>query len=573
MTTCEQIVKKDFALDPDETRMRNAAHHMVRNLTAGMAMITARNQLSMSISDHVKNFIVSLTRSQTNKEAVENTAKAIANDNVELACAFVQKKAIEKAIPEIDKKLAEEFELRMKAKAEGRRYCDQVAHTYQSERMPEAIRLKVGGITNQQFGVYKEFAHNIPGFKTLTDREMNTISSIASKPGTAADTGSSATQDATPGAQEIQQPRPAPSAGVVSSTASDECISILTEVVNKVEPFVQNCSLPAQPHMNNLHGLLEAMNTVRSTKETVTVDALIRKVVENLLEGLTVPPNQGPVDQENLARYRDANLLALKAISDNRAYGSSWTLSKVTRALVDVREDIKYNLDAFDALIRSQLINLYEYDKHLAAAMANGENTHATQFAMHLCKIYLIDDRTNAQVIESDLFGTIEVLEKIKTQHPNPPEGIASLMDMIKMSSERLEQNLAMAGPTAQLHSGIQQAREFEDPMGLLEKTEFLLREWVNAYHSRDAGKDSRQAFVIFVQLMNQHGILKTDDLITRFLPHEHPDVCRPLLQSPVRTEQQPHLGQSQVLPHSGCLCPTDHFTGEAFRRDSEYHH
>ena len=38
------------------------------------------------------------------------------------------------------------------------------------------------------------------------------------------------------------------------------------------------------------------------------------------------------------------------------------------------------------------------------------------------------------------------------------------------------------------------QAREFEDPPGLLEKTEFLLREWVTAYHDRNAGKDSRQA-------------------------------------------------------------------------------
>ena len=63
----------------------------------------------------------------------------------------------------------------------------------------------------------------------------------------------------------------------------------------------------------------------------------------------------------------------------------------------------------------------------------------------------------------------------------------------------------------------LSQAREFEDPPGLLEKTEFLLREWVTAYHDRNAGKDSRQAFVVFVQLMNQHGILKTDDLITRF--------------------------------------------------------
>ena len=61
----------------------------------------------------------------------------------------------------------------------------------------------------------------------------------------------------------------------------------------------------------------------------------------------------------------------------------------------------------------------------------------------------------------------------------------------------------------------------------------------MTAYHDRNAGKDSRQvrvktnisesihlsnhnssplqAFVVFVQLMNQHGILKTDDLITRF--------------------------------------------------------
>ena len=42
VTTCEQIVKKDFSLDHDENRMRGAAHKMVRNLTSGMAMITCR---------------------------------------------------------------------------------------------------------------------------------------------------------------------------------------------------------------------------------------------------------------------------------------------------------------------------------------------------------------------------------------------------------------------------------------------------------------------------------------------------------------------------------------------------
>lgn len=37
----------------------------------------------------------------------------------------------------------QEFELRKHARQEGRRYCDPVVLTYQAERMPEQIRLKV----------------------------------------------------------------------------------------------------------------------------------------------------------------------------------------------------------------------------------------------------------------------------------------------------------------------------------------------------------------------------------------------------------------------------------------------
>ena len=67
----------------------------------------------------------------------------VANDNVELACCFIQKCAVEKAIPEMDRRLATEIELRKHARNENRRYCDPVVLTYQAERMPEQIRLKV----------------------------------------------------------------------------------------------------------------------------------------------------------------------------------------------------------------------------------------------------------------------------------------------------------------------------------------------------------------------------------------------------------------------------------------------
>lgn len=118
VNTCEQIMRKDFALDPDETRMRKAAHYMVRNLTAGMAMITCRDQLNTIIQKNIMSlFATSMT---PHPPELNELATQIANDNTELACAYIQKTAIEKAIPEIEKRLVSEFEVRKLARQEGR---------------------------------------------------------------------------------------------------------------------------------------------------------------------------------------------------------------------------------------------------------------------------------------------------------------------------------------------------------------------------------------------------------------------------------------------------------------------
>lgn len=44
------------------------------------------------------------------------------------------------------------------------------------------------------------------------------------------------------------------------------------------------------------------------------------------------------------------------------------------------------------------------------------------------------------------------------------------------------------------------QARDFDDPPGLMEKTEYLLREWIAIHYSATAGRDPTRAFSIFVQ-------------------------------------------------------------------------
>ena len=52
------------------------------------------------------------TVSGTQKELIEQAAQVIATDNAELATTFLQKTAVEKAIPEIDKHLTNVCALR-----------------------------------------------------------------------------------------------------------------------------------------------------------------------------------------------------------------------------------------------------------------------------------------------------------------------------------------------------------------------------------------------------------------------------------------------------------------------------
>lgn len=104
---------------------------MVRNLAAGMAMITCREQIINSFTQNLKTTfltIITVRRAtiaanrspvgsflifvfgarlqnptHQQKEMVEHAVTACVNDNMDLACAFVQKTTVDKAVVEIDR--------------------------------------------------------------------------------------------------------------------------------------------------------------------------------------------------------------------------------------------------------------------------------------------------------------------------------------------------------------------------------------------------------------------------------------------------------------------------------------
>ncbi|KAM4618701.1 CCR4-NOT transcription complex subunit 1 isoform 7-T7 [Polymixia lowei] len=538
MTTCEQIVRKDFALDSEESRMRVAAHHMMRNLTAGMAMITCREPLLMSIATNLKNSFAAALRAPTpqQREMMEEAAARIAQDNCELACCFIQKTAVEKAGPEMDKRLATEFELRKHARQEGRRYCDPVVLTYQAERMPEQIRLKVGGVDPKQLAVYEEFARNVPGF--LPSNDLSQPTGFLAQP--------------------MKQ-----QAWATDDVAQiyDKCMADLEQHLHAIPP-----ALAMNPQTQALRSLLEAVALARNSRDGIAALGLLQKAVEGLLDATS------GADADLLLRYRECHLLVLKALQDGRAYGPQWCNKQITRCLIECRDEYKYNVEAVELLIRNHLVNMQQYDLHLAQSMENGLHYMAVAFAMQLVKLLLVDERSVSHITEADLFHTIETLMRTSAHsRANAPEGTVSplsflpglppslpqLMDVVRSNYEAMIDR-AHGGPNFMMHSGISQASEYDDPPGLREKAEYLLREWVNLYHSAAAGRDSTKAFSAFVGQMHQQGILKTDDLITRFFR-----LCTEMcveISYRAQAEQQHNPAASAAIIRAKCYHNLDAF-------------
>lgn len=99
-----------------------------------------------------------------------------------------------------------------------------------------------------------------------------------------------------------------------------------------------------------LHSLLEAIIMIRRSRDIGTASNLVKATVDSLLEAPT--HSSGLMDAEMLIRYRDLHLRILKTLQDPRAYGVNWTNKFVTKCLTESREEIKYNFEATDYLIR-----------------------------------------------------------------------------------------------------------------------------------------------------------------------------------------------------------------------------
>lgn len=293
-------------------------------------------------------------------------------------------------------------------------------------------------------------------------------------------------------------------------------------------------NVPAlQVQVTNMHGLLDCLMIARRSRDNLSVVSMLNKAVEGIMEGLV----NSTEHVELLKHYRDIHLRVLHLLQDTRAFGSLWTNSAISKCMLDCREEIRYNLDAAELLISSNFVNIPQYDMMLSALMDNGNNYLAVNFAMQLIQRYFVDERSNPMITENDFFKTIDLLVRLSAHH-RAPDGLPQLIEMLRLTHDpnTVLLDRMNAGPTQHIHSGILQVRgnDYDDPPGMLDKVEYLLKDWVTIYHTPTMGRDPIKTFSMFVSKLNLYGILKTDDLITRFF-RQATQLCIELVYATLR--------------------------------------
>lgn len=106
MTTVE-LVQKDFAMEPDESRVRAAAHLMASSLAGSLALVTCREALHASLTNNIKVLLKPiLVATGSDVGLLDQAVEMLVAQNHHVGCTFIEQAAMDKAIADVEDQFA-----------------------------------------------------------------------------------------------------------------------------------------------------------------------------------------------------------------------------------------------------------------------------------------------------------------------------------------------------------------------------------------------------------------------------------------------------------------------------------
>ncbi|CAA0842704.1 transcription regulators [Striga hermonthica] len=590
--TTKELVMKDYAMEPDETLIRNAAHLMVARLAGSLAHVTCKEPLRGSISGQIRNALQSLS---ITSDTLENAVQLVTNDNLDLGCVLIEQAATEKAVQTIDGEIAQQLSIR-------RKHRESVAPTFfdaslyaqgQMGVLPEALRPKPGQLSHSQQRVYEDFAR-------FPVQNLPTQSSNSPPVGPSASPASGGMSRAfastTPSGQisasifssglvntghgavsptlEIDQDDMESVGSQIPASVSSPHIAIgeaaqsfENDMVTSFPPdsspdlqvaepsnAVKEPAIAVQPvnaplaserpgsavseHLMTTGDALDKYQTISEKLENLVandakdgeiqgviaeVPLVIMRCISRDEAALAVAQKafKGLYENASNSSHVVAHLAILAAIRDV----SKLVVKELTSWVIYSEEDRKFNKDITIGLIRSELLNLAEYNVHMAKLLDAGRNKPATEFAISLIQTLVINDSK----VLSELHNLVDALAKLAAR-PGSPESLQQLVEIAKNpanaaamssvgvgkedSTKTSRDKKATLPPAASKEDYNATELTDSDPAGFHEQVSVLFAEWYQICELPGANDVACARYVLH---LHQKGLLKGDETSDRF--------------------------------------------------------
>lgn len=108
--TTRELTMKDFANEPDVSKIRKAALQMVQQLAGSLALVTCKEPLRVSMGNHLRSLLTPAVGGDQN--LIDQTAQVVCAANLEVGCAIIERAAKDKAARDLNEVIGTAFNLR-----------------------------------------------------------------------------------------------------------------------------------------------------------------------------------------------------------------------------------------------------------------------------------------------------------------------------------------------------------------------------------------------------------------------------------------------------------------------------
>lgn len=454
VTTARSLILKDFATEVDELKLRSAAYTLVRRLAEGLALATCRDPLKENIQTTVQSFAPQLLNVENSP--FEELPQAI-NDNIDLACSFVENAAMDKAVKEIDEVLVASIAARRQhqERRTDQPFYSQYLSRY-SVQLPEPLGLKPTGVTPRQYQVYDAF-----GKHELTS--PNAVTTQVIQP-------------------QLEAQALAPTSSVNNVNQQQQSQQPIT--IEQTFAYLQSL----------VDSLLKAIADVEGTKlDDIPSDSPIRLIITQIFS-LTARNLAGESLMLKIAQFI-VNALFTTSESDLSVEVFVFLLEKICTISVSTRKDVcwwlihasderKFNSKVMFTLLKAGLISASDLDRPLSKSITK-ENKNSIDFAIKLIKESVSSE--NSVAFRSDFALTVDVLRDIKDN-----ENIVEFLNFLEKE------------PTSLVNNEVSES----DRMG------YVFTEWIRLLQHEPKNE---KLHIVFIHQMVKSGILNKPESMTLF--------------------------------------------------------